>query len=191
MGFFDQCKRFGWNGAAHVTDKQPTNFLSVGMIAALFPQARIIHIRRDPVETGFSIYRRNFSQAWPFTTDLGDIAHYYAEHDRIAQHWLAAYPHFMTFVQYEDLVRNFEPEIRRLVAFCGLEFDDACLRYHEQSRSVMTFSAAQVREPPSIARLSSAGPYREHLRPMIDALEQLGVDLASGARRPRHRALNS
>lgn len=184
-GFFDQCKRFGWSGAAYVTDKQPSNFLAVGMIARLFPRARIIQIRRDPVETGFSIFRRNFTAQWPFSTDLADIAHYYAGQERIAQHWLRTHAERMTFVQYEDLVRNFEPELRRLLAFSGLDWNDECLRYHEQSRSVMTFSAAQVREPPSPSRLSSASPYREHLKPLIGALENFGVDIETGALRTR------
>ncbi len=180
-GYLEQAKRFGWSGAAFVTDKQPSNFLSVGMIARLFPDAKIVHIRRNPVETGFSIFRRNFTQQWPFTTDLADIAHYYAEHLRICRHWATACADRMTFVQYEDLVGDFETELRRIVAFCGLDWSDACLAYHEQERSVMTFSAAQVREPPSKARLSSAGPYLDRLKPLIDALESFGVDLDSGA----------
>ncbi|HBK92158.1 MAG TPA: hypothetical protein DDZ68_10855 [Parvularcula sp.] len=185
-GYLDQCRRFGWKGARFLTDKQPSNFLGVGFIARLFPAARFLHIRRDPVETGFSIFRRNFAQAWPFTTDLADIAHYYAEHERISAHWRATHPDRVAFVQYEDLIRSFEPEMRRLIAFCGLDWSDDCLRFHEQSRSVMTFSAAQVREPPSLARLSSTGPYRAHLDPLIRALEDFGVDPETGALRTRH-----
>ncbi|MDZ7629612.1 MAG: sulfotransferase [Parvularculaceae bacterium] len=184
-GFFDQCKRFGWAGAAFVTDKQPTNYLSAGMIARIFPRARIIHIRRNPVETGFSIFRRHFSNQWSYATDLADIAHQYAEHCRLASHWSQAIGDRMAFVQYETLVADFENELRRLVAFCGLDWNDACLTYHEQDRSVMTFSAAQVREPPSKARLSSTGPYRAELAPMIDALERFGVDLETGALSPQ------
>jgi len=184
-GYLDQCRRFGWTGAPYVTDKQPSNMLSVGLILRLFPQARIIHIRRNPLETGFSIFRRNFTAQWPFTTDLADIAHYYADQERIAAHWKRAFPDRMTFVQHEDLVLDFEKELRRIVAFCGLAWNDACLNYHEQERSVMTFSAAQVREPPSKARLSATGPYLNALAPLAAALDAFGVDPVTGALRAR------
>ncbi|MFN3958377.1 MAG: sulfotransferase [Parvularculaceae bacterium] len=184
-GYLDQCRRFGWKGAPFVTDKQPSNIFSVGLAARLFPSARFIHIRRNPVETGFSIFRRHFTQAWPFTTDLADIAHYYAEHSRVAEHWADACRDRFTFVQYEALVEDFEGCLRRLVAFCGLGWSDECLRFHEKDRAVLTFSAAQVREGPTAARLSSAGPYMSRLAPLIEALEALGVDLETGAlRRP-------
>ncbi len=182
-GYLDQCKRFGWAGARFVTDKQPTTIFAVGLAARMFPAARFIHIRRNPVETGFSIHRRHFTQAWPFTTDLVDIAHYYAEHLRIAEHWSAAFAGRFTFVQYEDLVRDFEGELRRLIAFCGLDWSEACLSFEEQERAVMTFSAAQVRDGLTASRLSSAGPYRTRLAPLVEALEALGVDLETGARR--------
>jgi hypothetical protein len=135
------------------------------------------------VETGFSIYRRNFSQQWPFTTDLSDIAHYYSEHVRVAEHWAGAYADRFTSVQYESLVADFEAEIRRLLAFCGLEWNEACLNFHEQDRAVLTFSSAQVRDGPSAKRVSSAGPYRARLGPLISALDALEIDLQSGARR--------
>ncbi len=183
-GYLNQCKRFGWAGARFVTDKQPTNIFAVGLAARLFPAARFIHIRRNPVETGFSIHRRHFTQAWPFATDLIDIAHYYAEHLRVAEHWATAFADRFTFVQYEDLVRSFEPEMRRLIEFCGLDWNEACLSFAEQDRAVMTFSAAQVRDGVTPSRLSSAGPYRARLAPLIEALEALGVDLETGARRP-------
>ncbi len=185
-GYLEQCKKFGWAGAPFVTDKQPTNIFSAGFAATLFPRARFIHIRRNPVETGLSIFRRNFNQQWPFASDLEDIAHYYFEHLRIAEHWKTALAGRMTVVQHEDLVADFEGTLRRILEFCGLGWDDACLRYHEQDRAVMTFSAAQVREPPSKARLSTSGPYRERLKGLIRALEGYGVDLETGAPRPRH-----
>lgn len=185
-GYLEQCKRFGWAGARFVTDKQPSNIFSVGLAAQLFPDARFIHIRRNPVETGFSIHRHHFTQAWPFTADLVDIAHYYVEHLRIADHWAAAFADRYTFVQYENLVDDFEGELRRLIAFCGLDWNDACLNYQTQDRAVMTFSAAQVREGPSKSRLSSAGPYRARLAPLIEALETLSIDLQTGALRRAH-----
>lgn len=186
QGYVDQCRKFGWSGAPFVTDKQPSNIFAVGFAATLFPRARFIHIRRNPVETGLSIFRRNFNQQWPFSADLADIAHYYSEHLKISEHWARAFAGQFAFVQYEELVRDFEAELRRLIEFCSLPWNDACLNYHEQDRAVMTFSASQVREPPSASRLSSTGPYRERLAPLERALEALGVDLETGARRTFH-----
>ncbi len=186
QGYVEQCKKFGWAGSPFVTDKQPSNIFAVGLAAMLFPRARFIHIRRNPVETGLSIFRRNFNQQWPFAADLEDIAHYYAEHLKISEHWAATFAGQFAFVQYEELVHNFERELRRLIEFCGLDWNDACLSYHDQDRAVMTFSASQVREPPSKSRLSSTGPYRDRLAPLERALEALGVDPETGARRVLH-----
>jgi hypothetical protein len=185
-GYIEQCRKFGWAGAEYLTDKQPSNIFAVGFAAILFPSARFIHIRRNPIETGLSIFRRNFSEQWPFTSDFDDLAHYYFEHLRIADHWSTNFAERFTFIQYEDLVQQFEGSLGRLLEFCGLEWNEACLRYHEQERTVMTFSAAQVREPPSASRMSSAAPYRSHLAPLERALDAYGVDLRTGALRTRH-----
>lgn len=180
--YLDQAAKFGGNGKPRFTDKQPANHLSVGLIRALFPEAPIIHIRRNPIETGLSIYRRNFTRQWPFANSLTSIGHCYGEYARLMTHWeKIAPPRRLAFVQYEDLVADFESEVRRLVAFCGLSWNDACLNFHESERSVMTFSAVQVRQPASVAHLGTAEPYRAHLAPLEDALVAAGVDIATGA----------
>jgi tetratricopeptide (TPR) repeat protein len=176
-----QARRFGAAGAPRFTDKQPSNFMSVGLAASLYPEARFIYLRRNPVETGFSIFRRNFTQQWEFSTDLPSIAHYYAEHCRISDHWLQCAPERVKFVQYEALVANFENSLKDLIAFCGLPWDDRCLTYHEQDRAVMTFSAAQVRKPPTAAHLNSTAPYAANLSELSEALARFGVDLETGA----------
>jgi tetratricopeptide (TPR) repeat protein len=183
--YLDQADRFGAGAAARFTDKQPSNILAVGLIARLFPAARIIWLRRNPVETGFSIFRRNFTRQWAFSTNLRTIAHYYAQHGRIGDHWLRAYPDRCAFVQYEDLVRNFEPTLKNVIDFCGLEWSDDCLAYHESGRAVMTFSAAQVRKPPSEKHIRSTGPYDHRLGALKAALADYGVDLETGARTGR------
>ena len=176
-----QAGRFGAAGAPRFTDKQPSNFMSVGLAAKLYPEARFIYLRRNPVETGFSIFRRNFTQQWEFSTSLPSIAHYYAEHCRISDHWLYCAADRVKFVQYEEFVGNFENSLRDLIAFCGLSWDDRCLNYHEQERAVMTFSASQVRKPPSEAHLNSTAPYAAHLSELNEALVRFGVDLETGA----------
>ena len=179
--YFDQYQEFRISNAPYVTDKQPNNFLSVGLIRHVFPEARIIHIRRNPIETGFSIFRRNFARAWQFANSLEDIAHFYGEHSRITNHWRNTTGDNMAFVQYEELVANFESELRRLIDACGLEWDPNCLEYYKEDRAVITFSAAQVRKPPSLEHLDSTSPYKEHLAPLADALSKADVNLQTGA----------
>ncbi|PWE16572.1 hypothetical protein DDZ18_12445 [Marinicauda salina] len=179
--YFRQYERFGVGDARFVTDKQPSNFESAGLIAALFPDAPILHIRRDPVETGFSIYRRNFSQQWPFADRLDHIAHYYGQYARMTAHWDAAMPGRVSFIQYEDLVDDFEPMLRGVLDAAGLGFEPQCLEYYKVERPVMTFSASQVRKPPSPEHKSSTGPYREQLGELIEALRERNIDLETGA----------
>lgn len=178
--YFRQLTEFKVDARPYFTDKQPTNFWSVGLIRILFPQARIIHIRRNPLDTGLSIFRRNFSKRWPFAFDQRAIGHYYGQYARIMDHWRRNYPNAVAFVQYEDLVQDFEGELRRLLDWCGLPFDERCLSYQERERSVITFSAVQVRKGASKAYAGAAEPYREQLRPMADALAAAGVDLETG-----------
>ncbi|MEP4164796.1 sulfotransferase [Maricaulis sp.] len=178
--YLAQYSEFGLSGARWVTDKQPSNFLSVGLIQQMFPDAPIIHIRRKPVEVAFSIYRRNFSRMWPFAHDLGDIAHYYAEQARLGAHWASVFPDTVIPLQYEDLVSDFEAQLRRVLARCGLDWSKKCLEYYKLERTVMTFSAVQVRRPPSPVYLDSTSPYAEQLKPFAKALEELAVDPQTG-----------
>lgn len=179
--YFAQYRDYGIQDANYVTDKQPNNFLSISLIRQVFPEARIIFIRRNPVETGFSIYRRNFSRTWKFANSLEEIGHYYGQYARVKAHWFETLGDELGFIQYEDLVRDFEGQLKRLVAFCGLEWDANCLEYYKQDRTVITFSTAQVRKPPSAKHLNSTKPYRAGLQPLITTLEKAGVDLETGA----------
>ena len=173
--YLRQARQYGAGGAPFFTDKQPSNFLSVGLIRQLFPAAPVIHIQRDAMETGFSIYRRNFTKQWPFTNDQKDIADYYRSHVDMMTHWKRAYPQKTAYVQYEGLVRSFETEMRRLIEYSGLVWDERCLKYYEQDRSVITFSATQVRKPPSPEHLNSTAAYTELLNPLRQALVQNGI----------------
>ena len=164
--------------APFVTDKNPLNFLSVGLIRHLFPDAPIIHIRRNPMETGFSIFRKNFTKSWRFTTGLEDIGHYYGQYARMMEHWSSVLGDGMASVQYERLVADFEGELRRLLAYAGLEWDPNCLSYFERESVVTTLSSAQVRRPPSRDLMSSTAPYFHALQPLREALERAGVDIS-------------
>jgi tetratricopeptide (TPR) repeat protein len=162
-------------GAAFVTDKNPLNIMSVGLIRHVFPEAPIIHIRRNPLETGFSIYRNNFTKSWRYSTALEDIGHYYGQYARVMDHWQGVLGDGMATVQYEQLVCDFEGELRRLLAYIGLDWDPECLAYFERDSVVTTLSSAQVRKPPSRELMSSTTPYLRALQPLKEALERAGV----------------
>lgn len=162
--------------AGFVTDKNPLNFLSVGLIRHLFPDAPVIHIRRNPLETGFSIYRNNFTKSWRFSTALADIGHYYGQYVRMMEHWHHVFGDTLANIQYETLVANFEGELRRLLAYAGLEWDPNCLSYFERDSIVITLSSTQVRKPPRL--MTSTAPYIRALQPLKEALEKAGVDLS-------------
>ena len=178
--YLAQYRDYGLTGARWVTDKQPANILAVGLIRQIFPEAPIIHIRRKPVETAFSIYRRNFSRMWPFAHDLEDIAHYYAMQARLGAHWARVFPERVMPLQYETLVGDFEPQLRAVLDHCGTGWSPLCLEYYNVDRAVMTFSATQVRKPPSREHLDSTSPYAQWLEPFGAALSRLPVDPETG-----------
>lgn len=169
-------------GAIAVTDKNPWNFDAFGLILGLFPNARIIHVRRDPVETGFSIFRHEFSKLVRFTNRLEDIGHYYYEYARVMAHWeRIAKDRFIT-IQYEDFVRGFDVSAPELLAACGLEWEEACGRFWENPRAISTISTMQVRRPPGNPS-ARAEAYAAKLASLSATLESLGVDLKTGALR--------
>lgn len=136
------------HSAAHVTDKTPYNFLHLGLIHVMFPQARIIHCVRDPVDTCVSVYSKLFTQGNEFSYDILELCRYYRGYAQLMGHWRRVIPaDRLLGVEYEKLVQNLEGEARRVTDFCGLPWRDACLRFHETRRAVRTASMHQVREP--------------------------------------------
>ncbi len=157
--------------ADRVIDKLPSNFMLCGLIHLALPAARIIHVRRDPVDTCFSCYANLFSQGIYYSYDLGELGRYYRAYEALMDHWRDVLPQgAMLEVQYEDLVANFETEARRIIAYCGLDWDARCLSFHKTERVVHTLSAAQVRLPLYQSSIGRAAPYRQWLAPLIDAL---------------------
>jgi hypothetical protein len=153
--------------AGRITDKMPTNFRNLGLIAQLFPNAQIIHMRRDPMDTCFSCHMQNFHGSGnAFIYSLDWLGHYYELYLKLMDHWRSVLPTPMLEVDYEALVANQEAESRKLVRFLGLEWDDACLDFHTAERAVVTASFTQVRQP--IYR-SSVGQWRrfeEQMKPL-------------------------
>ena len=128
-------------------DKLPLNFLYVGLIRLALPNAKIISVRRHPLDTCYAVYKQLFVDAYPFSYDLEELARYYAAYDRLMQHWSSVTPDAVYTLRYEALVDDFEPEVRRLLAHCGLDFEEACLRFHENKSASTTASTVQVRQP--------------------------------------------
>lgn len=133
--------------AVRLIDKQPYNFLHVGLIAMLFAGARVVWCRRDPRDIALSIYSESFAPSASYATDLDDIAFVIGEQERLMRHWQALAPLPILEFVYEDVVTDTEARIRALVAFADLPWDDRCLRFHESGRSVQTLSRWQVRQP--------------------------------------------
>jgi len=157
--------------ARRVIDKMPFNYLHLGLIHLLFPNARIIHCRRDARDVGLSCFTTNFTDAHAWTTDLGEIAAYINGYERLMAHWRNVLPGgVMTEVRYEDLVADVEAESRRLVSFIGLRWRKACLDFHKAERVVTTASRAQVRQPIYARSVGRWKAYGDELAPLLDAL---------------------
>jgi len=163
--------------APRVTDKMPANFMHLGLIARMFPGARIIHCRRDPVDTCLSCFQQNFRAAHlSWTCDLGDLGHYCCQYRRVMAHWRRVLPAgLMLEIDYEDIVTDLERQARRLVACVGLDWDEACLRFHETDRAVVTASHGQVRRRVYATSVGRWKRYGEGLRPLIEALAACGA----------------
>ena len=160
-------------GALRVTDKLPGNFLHAGAIHLALPKARIIHSRRNPADTCLSCFTKLFRGEQAFTYDLGELGRYYRAYARLMAHWRAVLPaHAFLEVDYEALVADPEAQTRRLLAHCGLDWDPACLDFHQTRRDVRTASAAQVRRPLYGDSIGRWRRYGALLEPLLSELEK-------------------
>lgn len=159
-------------GALRIVDKMPGNFLRLGLISLLFPKARIIHMMRDPLDTCLSIYFQKFNTVNSYAFDLGDLGRHYRAYRHLMSYWRETLAIPLLEVQYEELVTEPESQIRRLIAFCGLEWDPRCLRFHEIQRDVNTPSYEQVRRPMYTGSIGRWRDYERHLGPLIAALRE-------------------
>lgn len=158
------------------TDKNLLNWRLVGAAMAMLPRARVVNSRRDPVETCFGCYRQLFAGGSDFSYDLDDMASYWHDYDRLSRHWQRLFPDRFFEHVYEALQADPEAQVRRLLAFCGLEYDPACLEFHRTQRTVRTASAAQVREPlrQDTARSALYGDLLNPLRTLLGVNEIAG-----------------
>jgi len=154
------------DGRPFYVDKLPPNFMLAGCIRRALPGARIVHMQRDPMDVCFSNYRAMFGDAYAYAYDFDRLAHHHAQYARLMRHWREAMPGFVFDVPYTDLVRDTEATCRRLLAFCGLEFEPGCLDHTRNTTSVATLSSAQVRKPIHAGALGEWRRYEAQLRPL-------------------------
>lgn len=162
-------------GAARVTDKAISTFNYIGLIRLALPNARFVVVRRDPRDNLLSIYKNKFPDGTHgYAYDLKDLAAYYGTFVEMIEFWRERVPDWFYEVQYEALVSNPEEETRKLIAACGLEWEDACLSFHENKRKVQTLSVYQVRQPISKGSVKSWQRYEKELEPMLEILRKDG-----------------
>jgi hypothetical protein len=154
--------------AAYFIDKNPNNFSHVGMISLILPNAKIIDARRKPMACCFSNFVQLFASGQRFTYGFENIARYYRDYLRVMDHWDEVLPGKVLRVQYEDVVTDFENQVMRILDYLGLEFEQACMKFHESDRPVRTASSEQVRQP----LYSDALEHWRNFEPDLDELKK-------------------
>jgi hypothetical protein len=162
-------------GSRRVVDKMPHNFEHLWLIALLFPQARVIHVLRNPLDTCWSCYVTDFANAHVYRDDLRVLGQYFVEYWKLMAFWKHTLPLRFLTVSYENLVRNPETEAHRLIDFVELDWEDSVLRFHESRGTVATASNVQVRRKPYTSSIDRWKPYRKYLGPLIEELEAAGL----------------
>jgi tetratricopeptide (TPR) repeat protein len=159
--------------ARRIVDKLPHNFELLGLIALLLPDARVVHLRRNAVDTCLSCYQTRLNDVHGYSRDLATLGLYYREYARLMAHWRKVLPLKFLDLDYEKLTQDFEAETRRLIAFLDLPWDPACLSFHEATAAVRTFSRNQVRNPIYQTSVGRWRCYEKELQPLIAALGDL------------------
>lgn len=173
--------------ALRITDKMPGNFANLGFIALLLPRARIIHCHRDPLDVCLSCYFQHFTKVMPFSRELSDLGLYYRDYERLMAHWQAALPMQILDVKYEDMIADHEGMSRKIVEFAGLDWDEACLSFHETERAVKTASSWQVRQPIYSSSVARWRNFESHLGPLREALGDSVTSPSGRARQKRKK----
>jgi Sulfotransferase family/Tetratricopeptide repeat len=165
-------------GEQRPLDKTPRNFLYLGLIAKALPRAKIIHLRREPMDACYAIYKTLFTEGFEFSYSLEDLGRYYIAYLRLMDHWRSRFPSAFLDVSYEELVTNQEAVTRRMVSFCGLEWEDACLAFEKNTTPSLTASAAGVRQPLYKTSIGLWRRYEEELAPLLRIFEEGGVQIS-------------
>jgi len=169
----EEAGRYVGSESLHFIDKNPNNFMHVGLIRSLFPEALIVNVRRDLRDNAISIYRQFFSVGHDYSAGFADIQTYFEGYQRIMTHWLALYPDAIRVQDYEDLVTSPEEQIAELLAFCQLESEPGCFEFYRSKQAVMTPSASQVSQPMYTSSIDRWRHYEEPLRHEFERLLEL------------------
>ena len=167
--FIDQTRIYRGSGQLFI-DKMPNNFFHIGLIKLILPNAKIIDARRHPMACCFSGYKQLFGEGQEFSYGLSQIGEYYKEYVRLMAHWDAVLPGHVLRVNHEDVVADLETQVHRILNYCGLEFESACLEFHKTERTVRTPSAEQVRQPIYTSGLEQWKNFEHYLAPLKEAL---------------------
>lgn len=161
-------------GAPFFTDKMPNNFRHIGMIHLILPNAKIIDARRDPMDCCWSGFKQLFAEGQEFTYGLDDIGHYYRAYVDLMNHWDSILPEGRILrVQHEDVLDDVEGQVRRMLDYCGLPFEQSCIDFHQTDRAVRTASSEQVRKPINRSGQGQWRPFETYLEPLKSALSQI------------------
>ena len=167
------------SGTVHFIDKNPNNFIYCGLLQIILPNAKIINARRHPLDSSFGSYKQLFASGQPFSYDLCELGEYYIEYQRLMDHWHAVIPGKVLDVNYEDVVADLDTQVKRILDYCELPFEEACLRFHETDRAVKTASSEQVRKPIYASSVNLWKNYEPYIDELIEILEPLLQKLPS------------
>jgi hypothetical protein len=151
----------------------PNNFAHVGLLSAILPNAKIIDARRHPLDSCLGSFKQHFAKGQTFTYDMFELGEFYLHYDNLMHHWNDVLPGKVLRVQYEDVVQNLDTQVRRILDYCGLPFEEGCVNFHETKRSVRTASSEQVRQPIYSGSVNTWQRFDSHLEPLKDILEPL------------------
>ena len=165
-------------------DKTPNNFIFAGVLKLALPNAKIINARRHPLDSCFGSYKQLFASGQPFTYDLFELGEYYLEYQNLMEYWNEMLPNFILDVHYEKVVSDLEVEVKRILDFCGLSFEENCLRFHETERAVKTASSEQVRRPIYSSSVNLWRHYENNLDDLIEILKPLLIKLPKTVQPP-------
>jgi tetratricopeptide (TPR) repeat protein len=158
-------------------DKNPNNFTFIGAIKLAMPNAKIINAQRHPLDSCYGSFKQLFASGQPFSYDLVELGEYYMEYQRIMEHWYKVCPEFILDVNYEEVVADLDLQVKRILNFCNLPFEEGCLRFHETERAVKTASSEQVRKPIYSSSVNLWRNYEHRLTDLIEILEPILIEL--------------
>ncbi len=170
-----QSTRPGTSKAKRFIDKLPLNSLYIGLIHLALPNAKIIHVQRDPMDTCYSMYKQLFTHGYPFSYDLSELANYYIVHHQLMEHWKQLLPGIIHSVQYEEMVADIDTQAKGLIGYCDLDWQKSCTEFHLNSVASVTASATQVRQSIYKSSIGKWRNYEQQLLPMKRLLEQANI----------------